>query len=182
MDHIRSLVARDFDDEEYDLVSPQMYNLVVALLALVCFALALVGILYLLRRRRQTQKESILPQHSRTSNHRRLTITAAPYNGSRTQSVYVYNEKRELMENSDSPPPSPVPEIRITFPDEEDREGKRTSGKVVVVRIGDSGTIGMEPVNEDHLPPYHSSDAERYQSLDLDRMGGLREKETRPYA
>jgi hypothetical protein len=37
-------------------------------------------------------------------------------NNHKTDSVLVYDEKRSLMENSDSPPPSPVPEIRITFP------------------------------------------------------------------
>ena len=80
------------------------------------------------------------------------------------------------METPPSPPPSPVPEIRITFPDEEDMSGKRTSGRVVVLRIGESGAIGMEPVSHDALPPYQRDDAERFQSLDLDRIGGLREK------
>jgi len=80
------------------------------------------------------------------------------------------------MENSSSPPASPVPEIRITFPEEEDESGKRKSGRVVVVRISEAGSVGLEPCQEE-LPPYQSSDADRFQSLDLERMGGLKEKE-----
>ena len=160
-----------------------MMNLVVGLFSLVCVCLALVGLLYIIRRRRQAMiNASTLPSYNNSANHHRLTITTTPYSGGRTQSVYVYNEKRDLLENSDSPPPSPVPEIRITFPDEEDVEGKTKGGKVVVVRIGDSGSIGMEPVGEDCLPPYQSSDTERFQSLDLERMGGLKEKDLKQWA
>ncbi|MGY6405660.1 hypothetical protein, partial [Vibrio parahaemolyticus] len=72
--------------------------------------------------------------------------------------------------------PSPVPEIRITFPEEEDESGKRKSGRVVVVRISEAGSVGLEPYN-DQLPPYQTSDAERFQSLDIERMGGLKEKD-----
>ena len=85
-------------------------------------------------------------------------------------------EKRSLVANSSSPPPSPVPEIRITFPDNEDVAGKRQSGRVVVLRIGESGAVGMEPV-EEQLPAYQWSDSGKFHSLDLDRIGGLREKE-----
>lgn len=169
------------DDSDDSTFTPNILKLAAALLALVCVGLLLVGTLYILRRKRQArarQSQSLLPTHQKSSNHRRLTITATPYSSSKTQSIYVYNEKRDLLENSDSPPSSPVPEIRITFPDEEDKEGKRQSGKVVVVRISESGSVGMEPVGEDHCPPYSNSDAERFQSLDLDRMGGLQEKET----
>ena len=82
------------------------------------------------------------------------------------------------MEESSRPnsPSSPLPEIRITFPEEEDEAGKRKSGRVVVVRIGENGGVGLEPCNDDQLPPYQKSDAGRFQSLDLDRMGGLKEK------
>jgi len=88
----------------------------------------------------------------------------------------VYNEKQTLMDNPSSPPVSPIPEIRITFPEEEDEAGKRKSGRVVVVRVGETG-VGLEPYQEDDLPPYQNSEAGRFQSLDLERMGGLKEKE-----
>lgn len=74
-----------------------------------------------------------------------------------------------------------MPEIRITFPDEEGGpgSGKRMSGRVVVVRIGEKGAVGMEPWGEEEmrgeqLPPYRREG--EWASLDLERMGGLREK------
>lgn len=166
------LVTRDASSD-YTL-TPSVTNLLLALLTLVFFALGLAGILYILRKRQAATKE-LLPTHQKTSNHRRLTITATPYSG-KTESIHVYDEKRNLIENSSSPPDSPVPEIRITFPDEEDHSGRKKNGRVVVVRIGDSGSVGMEPVSPDRLPPYQSSETERFQSLDLERMGGLKEK------
>lgn len=47
----------------------------------------------------------------------------------------------------------------------------------MVVRIGEREAMGLEPLVEENLPPYEQSDAERFQSLDLERMGGLKEKE-----
>ena len=75
-----------------------------------------------------------------------------------------------------SPPLSPVPEIRITFPDEQcEKTGRRKSGRVLVVRVGEKG-VGLEPLGEDEQLPAYESEKERYQSLDLDRIGGLKEK------
>ena len=79
------------------------------------------------------------------------------------------------MDDDEKSPGSPVPEIRITFPEEDERGSKRTSDRVVVVKISDRGGIGLEPYKDDHLPPYRKAD-ERFQSLDLDRIGGLKEK------
>ena len=45
------------------------------------------------------------------------------------------------------------------------------------MRIGESGGVGLEPLGEEDLPQYEKSDAERFQSLDLERIGGLKEKE-----
>ena len=155
--------------------TPSVTNLLLALFTLVVLALGLVSVLYILRRR-QAAKTEILPTHQKSSNHRRLTITAIPY-GAKTDSKHVYDEKRNLIEDSSSPPDSPVPEIRITFPDEEDQCGrKKKNGRVVIVRIGESGSVGMEPVSQECLPPYQSNDGDRFQSLDLERMGGLKEK------
>lgn len=70
-----------------------------------------------------------------------------------------------------------MPEIRITFPEEEDKSGKSKSGRVMIVRISETGGLGLEPYSDEVLPAYQQSDAERFQSLDLDRMGGLKEVE-----
>ena len=178
-----TLVARDDDtSSSAATLTPTMFNLLIALLVLVIVGFVLVAGLWILRRRRNSAKQAELSlpttnrPTSRISNHRRLTITATPY-GRKSESIMVYNEKKNLMDNSSSPPPSPVPEIRITLPEEVDDAGKRLSGRVVVVRIGETGGVGLEPCAEENLPPYQKTETERFQSLDLDRMGGLSEKE-----
>jgi hypothetical protein len=179
MNTLRFLIPRE-TGQDMSSLNPTAVNLLISLLVLVFVGILLVGGLLVLRHRRRMRNRSELPIHNRCStsskNRHRLTITTNQ-NG-KTESVYVYNEKRNLLETSSSPPPSPVPEIRITFPEEEDESGKRKSGRVVVVRISDSGGVGLEPYNED-LPPYQTHDSDRFQSLDLERMGGLKEKEDR---
>ncbi|KAK4943133.1 hypothetical protein LTR28_008530, partial [Elasticomyces elasticus] len=93
-------------------------------------------------------------------------------------------ERAQLLRHPSSlpapPPSSPnsIPEIRITFPEEVDEvTGKRQAGRVVVVRVGDS-TMGLEPYDEEkeELPVYQRQNPEeRFHSLDLDRIGGLKE-------
>ncbi|OJJ04698.1 hypothetical protein ASPVEDRAFT_137171 [Aspergillus versicolor CBS 583.65] len=176
MQNIHRLFARDDGSKGSEGLSEPMLDLLISLLVLVLLGIALVGGLIVLRRRRLNRQQPELPVHNGqcSTHHRSLTITAPPY--AKTESVFVIDEKRNLMENSSSPPPSPVPEIRITFPEEEDESGKRKSGRVVVVRISEAGSVGLEPYN-DQLPPYQTSDAERFQSLDIERMGGLKEKD-----
>jgi hypothetical protein len=175
---LRFFFARDSGngvDDQGSGLTPATVNLLISLLVLVLFGITLIGALLVIRQKRRSRL-SQLPvyngQPAQSSN--RLTITTNQ--GGRSESIYVYNEKRNLIENSSSPPPSPVPEIRITFPEEEDESGKRKSGRVVVVRISEHGGVGLEPYQED-LPPYQSNDSGRFHSLDLERMGGLKEKE-----
>ena len=156
-------------------VSPTTLNLMIVLLVLLILLLGLAAALLFLRsRRRAMQAADSLPMYnekrtstSSTSSHRRIMVRPS-------ESVYVIQEKQNLIDNSCSPP-SPsreLPEIRITFPEEVDAVGKRQSGRVVVVRVGENG-VGLEPVTED-LPAYGAD--ERFQSLDLERIGGLVEK------
>lgn len=122
-----------------------------------------------------TQQAALLPTHQRRGHQRSLTITTAPTSVGPDR-VFVYDEKMNLIANSHGPPDSPVPEIRVTFPDEVDQQsGQKMAGRVVVVRITDSGSVGMEPLHQEQLPPYQKSDTGRFQSLEIDRMGGLRE-------
>lgn len=168
-----NLVARDSDDES---ASPTMIGLLITLLVLVLMALGLIIALYFMRSRKRLRQERLpiyeekrLSTTSRYSHHRSISVRNA-------ESIIVYQEKQNLIDNSDAPPTSPVPEIRITFPEEVDDLGKRKSGKVVVVRVGDH-SIGLEPVSEEKLPAYQTDESDRFQSLDLDRIGGLTEKE-----
>lgn len=161
--------------EQQPPLSHTMLNLIVVLLVLLICALLLVAGLLYMRQRRRARRAELLPLYEEkrlsiasTSSHRRVMVRPS-------ESVYVYQEKQNLIDNSSNPPSptSPIPEIRITFPEEFDATGKRQSGRVVVVRVGDT-TVGLEPVSDDKLPAY--GDGERFQSLDLERIGGLVEK------
>lgn len=179
MMNIKHLAARNNDDGG---LNTTHMALIVSLLMLVLLGLMLVGALIFLRNmrraRRDAEMKAQLPLYEkRQSHHSRLTITATPYKG--RESVVVY-EKEQLMRSNPDSPSSPVPEIRITFPDEVDESGKRQSGRVVVVRVGDH-SVGLEPVQED-LPPYQRDASDRFDSLDLDRIGGLKEKDSKYYS
>ncbi|KAH7073964.1 hypothetical protein BKA63DRAFT_567128 [Paraphoma chrysanthemicola] len=180
MMNIKHLVARDDDS---DGLNTTHVALLVSLLMLVLLGMILIGALMFLRSMRRARKEAEmdaqLPLYEkRQSNHSRLTITAMPYKG--RESVVVYSEKQDLMRSAPASPSSPVPEIRITFPDEVDESGKSQSGRVVVVRVGEH-SVGLEPVQE-VLPPYQRDASDRFDSLDLDRMGGLKEKDDKYYS
>ena len=85
--------------------------------------------------------------------------------------------------NSGASSPVSIPEIRITFPEEEDESGKRKSGRVVVVQVSDMGSVGLEPLRQEKeeeglLPAYY--EGKDWKELDLEMMGGLKEKTSRP--
>jgi hypothetical protein len=176
MMNIKQLSARADDN---DGLSTTHVALIVSLLMLVLLGMILIGGLMFLRSMRRARKNAQLPQYEkRQSNLNRLTITAMPYKG--RESVLVYSEKQQLIRNAPDSPSSPVPEIRITFPDEVDESGKPQSGRVVVVRVGEH-SVGLEPVQDD-LPPYQQDASDRFDSLDLDRIGGLKEKDSKYYS
>lgn len=180
MNALHRLVVRDGHNSTDNALTPTMVKLSIALLVLIIVMGILVIALFAVRSRRRAKTKATLPiyneKSSRISNSRRLTVIATPY-GRKTQSIHVYDEKQNLVENSSSPPSSPgsVPEIRVTFPEEEDEAGRRKSGRVVIVRVGDTG-LGLEPLVDEPLPPYQRSDAERFHSIDLERIGGLKER------
>ncbi|KAG5297076.1 hypothetical protein I7I48_06083 [Histoplasma ohiense] len=202
MDALRRLAARgndnDNDNDNGGLTSSTV-DLLISLLVLILLSLALIGSYLVIRRKRQREQSQLPLYHHKNRGRGRgrgLTISA-----SNRDSVFVIDEKGSNPNHSPSsliPPHSPVPEIRITFPEEEDATGKRMSGRVVVVRISEKGGIGLEPLDEgrkdgayqarggaeeteESLPPYQrqpgGNENERFQSLDLERMGGLKEKE-----
>lgn len=180
-----SILRRDSSDAT---LSPAMIDLLITLMVLIFLSLLLIGALYMIRRVRRSQaiKRQSLPQYNEpqqqqqtrnSGHHRSLTITAAPY-GQRSSAIYMYDEKSPMMSNGSSSPHSPeeVPEIRLTFPDEQDEAGQCKSGRVVIIRVGETG-VGLEPVKDEQLPAYEKETGGRFQSLDMDRMGGLKEKE-----
>jgi len=79
---------------------------------------------------------------------------------------------RKSFYTPDSPSfltPLSVPEIRITFPEEDfpplGHGGQRTS-RVVIVQVGESGAAYVTAP-----PPY-----EGFQDVDMSKVGGLKEK------
>ncbi|KAG5779141.1 hypothetical protein H9Q73_007214 [Fusarium xylarioides] len=188
MPSILNLVTRSDMPADSDGSNDNMINLMLGLLGLVFLGLILVAILFLFRRARRQKQQTIqseedgLPSYydsnsKRFTNHRGLTIETT-HNG--RSSVFVVNQDgRPMLANPNSPPYSPdnVPEIHITFPDEKDEQGRQQSGRVLVVRVGDNSTVGLEPMNEEQLPAYEKEAKGQFYSIDMDQIGGLKEKD-----
>ena len=186
MASFRTLAPRDSDEASSDNI---INKLLIVLLVLVLLTACSLAALWYLRRTRQAQKPG-LPLHNagklspRRSNHRRLsgiTISSTIPLSRRAshQKIFATKEKPEIVETHSSPTPAQgLPQIRITLPEEVDPEGKRQSGREVVVQIGHPGNLDMESADE-KLPPYTASE-ERFVSVDLDRVGGLQEKHSIP--
>ena len=176
MASFQAIVARSVDEA----VPATTVNALIALLVLVLVAVLVVAALLCLRHYRRS-KTSFLPIYqneksgTKRSNHHRISgipITARTRFGRPLRlPISNHQEKQDLLASS---PPSPIPEIRITFPEEVDESGKRQSGRVVVVHVGEK-EVGMEP-HEECLPSYQRDANDRFQSLDLERIGGLKEK------
>jgi hypothetical protein len=118
-----------------------------------------------------------LPPYDAAKNPHGLTIETT--HQGRSSVLYISRDGQPMLQNPHSPPHSPdnVPQIHITFPDEHDDEGRRTSGRVLVVRVGDNATIGLEPVQEEQLPAYEKDSKSQFYSIDMDHIGGLKEKD-----
>lgn len=177
MDSLKQLGRRDDGDSDYH----GFYGPGTGTMLMVLFGLILAGSilslgLICLRRKRVAQRQAFLPQYRMHTHHRSASVTNLP-NIARNETVFVYDEKMNLIANSANPPPSAIPQIRVTFPDDDEHSGQHRPGRVVVVHVADSGSVGMSPLNNGPAPPYQQADAERFQSLDLNRMGGLREKD-----
>ena len=169
---IPQLVARDDASRTSLSLSPTTMKLLIALVVLFAVGFLCVGILLLIRTYR---KKTFAPKHSLQQrgasriSHRRQGAATTPLD-------IRISEKEMLVEKEPSTPGSPVPEIRITFPDE-DEMGQKRKSQVMVVTVSEKGSVGLEPYHEEQLPPYQPSDG-RMQSLDLERLGGLKEKDT----
>lgn len=195
MPTIYNLMARDAldvvggDDAPDGGSNNSVQNILVALLCLVFISLILAGVLLVLRKLKIQKKllaQNTPPQYndvvqqSGRSNHRRLTIETR--NGHSSVMIMGRNGQ-PMLANPNQPPHSPdnVPEIHITFPEEEDNNGRRKSGRVLVVRVGENATVGMEPLDEEQLPAYEKESGSQFYSIDMDHIGGLREKEREDY-
>ncbi|OBT48134.1 hypothetical protein VE00_01016 [Pseudogymnoascus sp. WSF 3629] len=148
--------------------SPLTLDLMIVLVSLSFAGLVSVGLIYAVRKYQshRASRHTTLPSYQ-TRNIHDLHVAAPPY----------YDEKRRHSGSSSpgSGPSSPVPEIRITFPDDVDGQGRQLKGRVVVVRVGEKGGVGLEPVRDEQLPKYER-DGKKWDELDMELMGGLKEK------
>ncbi|KAG5999401.1 hypothetical protein E4U54_001870 [Claviceps lovelessii] len=173
-----TISRRNFQDG-----SDNMINMMIILLGFVFFSLVFASLLFLfLRRRRQRNPaNSDLPAYDDVKhgqNHRGLTIETT-HNG-RSSIFFISPDGEPMLANPKSPPHSPdnVPQIHITFPDEHDENGETKSGRVLVVRVGDNAAVGLEPMQEEQLPAYEKEvKGGQFQSIDMDQIGGLQEKD-----
>ncbi|KAI6783883.1 uncharacterized protein J7T54_001759 [Emericellopsis cladophorae] len=187
----RAILARSSSTDELgDFEDDSMINMLLLVLGLVFVALVFLSALFLIRRRRMQQRmhNGILPSYndSKLHSHGRgppqgLTIETS--HDGRSSTIYISRNGQPMLANPNSPPHSPdnVPEIHITFPDEHDNEGRHQSGRVLVVRVGDNATVGLEPVQEEQLPAYEKESKGDFYSVDMDQIGGLKEKDRTTY-
>lgn len=155
--------------------SPLTINLLLALLLLVLIMLLAGIVIFLIRRhRRRMRMTTLLPlgmDKKKQSRHRRHDAASSLPFMSRS---WLRREKQDFINTTSGPPASAqLPEIRITFPEEVDEGGKRSSGRVVVVHMGEQG-VGLAPL-PDHLPSYQLHSAETFHDLDMNTLGGLRD-------
>lgn len=170
----------DSDDSESPFAISMGHLIFVLFSLLLVASLCAIALFYLRRKRLAGKQAQLLPTTRPYSHHRSRSIMNFN-SGHKNESIFVYDEKMNLIHNSSSPPSAAIPEIRITFPDEEGNSDNVHKGRVVVVHVTDSGSVGMEPVDQENLPPYQKEDAGRFQSLDLERIGGLKEKDSSTY-
>ena len=179
---VRNLESRSTDISTNG--SDQLVNILLVILGILFLALALFSLFLRFRRlRRQSAamaKASQLPTYQeKERNPHNLTIETT-HNGH--SSVVVYGQDgRPMLQNPNSPPDSAdnVPEIRITFPDEQDSEGHAKSGRVLIVRVGENASVGLEPVQEEQLPAYEKDAKEQFYSIDMNQIGGLKDEKDR---
>lgn len=160
----------------------QVLQLLVPIFLIVLFA---SGLTYFIVRKYVISRKqaSLLPLHKEqglaptpaTSGHRRRSsiYVSADASAQQFHGLISDPEKRELAKASTVTTITNVPEIHITLPEEADSDGNTSPRRTVVVHLNEKGAeVGLEPLHDEQLPPY-----ERFVSLDLERLGGLKEKE-----
>ncbi len=167
--YVPTLLRRDDIESGW---SPITLDLLIVLVSLSFAGLVSVGIIYAVRKYQvhRAARHGTLPLYNR--NIHDLNIHAPPYSRSSTS---YYDEKTGTVSSASSPR-SPVPEIRITFPDDVDGEGRQLKGRVVVVRVGEKESVGLEPLKDEEPLPKYERDGKKWDELDMDLMGGLKEK------
>ena len=174
----RSMIAPRGDDDG-DSFDQSTITMMIVVLCLVFLGLVIASVLLYLRRVRQQRRMMPVgpPPSYKDSRPSHLTIETTDKHG-RSSMLVIGKDGEPMLANPRSPPHSPdnVPEIRITFPDEMDDTGKKQNGRVVLVRMGET-SVGLEPVDDEPLPAYEKETNSPFYSIDMEKIGGLKEKE-----
>lgn len=169
----------DADHDNNDSSNSDAIRMMAGVLSLFIVGLVLATTLLYFRRVKQQKKMMELGKPPAYSDLHPSGLTIETTDKHGRSSVFVISKDGQpMLSNPLSPPHSPdnVPQIRITFPDEQDESGRTKSGRVVVVRMGET-SVGLEPVREEQLPVYEKENNSQFYSIDMDRIGGLKEKD-----
>lgn len=154
--------------------SPDDINHYFGFVCIILLVAILISTFFLIRRYRKHITSDLLLHKGdleAASGHHRSTNPASP------QPSFVVREKEAFIASTFGPPTGTPPAIHLTLPGELDDGTKCESDRVVVVSIGEHGEVGLSPLVQEQLPPYKEHASERFQSLDLERLGGLKETE-----
>lgn len=186
--HARHIMARTNQPRDNGSSPDQKTTILLVVLGLVALVtLSISGFLLFRRYQRKQQQmrdnsltsyqEAKLGMYESTTNLNGLTIETKHHG--RSSMITIRRDSHPMLANPESPPNSPdnVPEIHITVPDETDEKGNFKGPRVLVVRVGDNASVGLEPMNEEQLPPYQKEEKSGFYSVDMDRIGGLKEKD-----
>jgi hypothetical protein len=138
------------------------------------FIIAISASAYSLIKRRSSKKQKLPLNKDDLETDTTPTRASSIRSNSSIQKSFVEREKELFYADTYGPPSSPPPAIHLTLP-EEHEDGTKSDARVVVVSIGPHGEIGLSPLEQEQLPAYQEVESERMQSLDVERMGGLKE-------
>ncbi|BFZ62419.1 hypothetical protein YB2330_003513 [Saitoella coloradoensis] len=142
-----------------DMVSNQLLlALLITLITLLLLAASLYTILRLIKSRRVTSSTApLLPTH-------------AQLNSSPVMRHHAFAINTDTVRSTTTVSGLQVPEIRITFPDEEnlvDEAGNRRS-RTVIVQVGESGAAYVRS------PPVYGRE-DGFEEMKVEELGGLKE-------
>jgi len=145
-------------------------NLVSAAICILVLISVLCSVLFVIRRVRRTRAAAAsgMPLH-------KADIESGLSSPSASTPSFVQREKEAFLASTYGPPTAAAPAIHLTLPEELEDGSKSAAARIVVVNVGDRGEIGLSPLEHEQLPAYQETSEDRFQSLDLERLGGLKE-------
>jgi len=149
-------------------------NLVSATICILVLIMVLCSVLFVIRRVRRARAAaaSELPLH-------KADIETGLSSQSASTTSFVQREKEAFLASTYGPSMAAAPAIHLTLPEELEDGSKSSAARVVVVNVGDHGEVGLSPLEHEQLPAYQETTDDRFQSLDLERLGGLKESSRR---